>query len=129
MELLVRPADEHNNLDRCRLVAHRYEIPDQSEDFIFTYEFYNYHLPPLTEEEAITENSDGHISSYNGYNWQKQDENPGSVTNTESRAINSTCPICQEEFTNEQNIAKFRCASSKWMVATTTRSPPPPLQQ
>ena len=50
-----------------------------------------------------------HILTYNGFNWQQQDENPGSVTNTESRGINSKCPICQEEFTNEQNIAKFRC--------------------
>ena len=38
MELLIRPANEHSNLYRCRLVSCDYEIPDESYDFIFSYE-------------------------------------------------------------------------------------------
>ena len=112
VDLLIRPASQDYNLDRCRSVSNSYEFPEDSDDFFFTYEYYDANLLPATdeeEEEEVTENSDSHISSYAGLNWQQDSPNPNSVTNTDSRVINSICPICQEEFTNEQNIDKFRC--------------------
>ena len=85
VELLIRPANHDYNLDRCRLFSYNYVIPYESDDFYFTYEYYNAHLPPATG------NSDSHISSYAGYNWQDS-PNSKSVTNTESRVINSKMP-------------------------------------
>ncbi|MFM7981843.1 MAG: hypothetical protein ACKPKO_21245, partial [Candidatus Fonsibacter sp.] len=81
------------------------------------YEVIWYHVagdsPETTEQdttEQVPPTDDVWVMHYLDDNWQEMpDEGGYTIAATEPRFLGTKCPYCQQEFTNVQNVAKYRC--------------------